>query len=324
MTEMEWLTSTDPSLMLDWTQSASVDHTNKAAQCQAYQILSARKLRLFACACCRQVWHLLTDERSRRAVEVAERYADGEATEAELGLACDEAQSCPHSHYPAGINDAATAAAWAAAREIVVGVQSLLNFIRNPAMQAALLRDIVGNPFRPVTFKITQPNRWICSHCGAVVYMPPKEGFGPCECGHWEWRQTTERDEWKTPTVLSLAQAAYTERRKGCPRCDFTGRISNNTARGQQMCPHCYGAETGTLDHDRLAVLSDALEESGCDNAEILNHLRGWDPTPPGMRCPEHSDRYYPCDEYSGTCYIPRRSPCYRGCWCLDLLLGKE
>jgi hypothetical protein len=47
------------------------------------------------------------------------------------------------------------------------------------------------------------------------------------------------------------------------------------------------------LDDARLAVLGDALEDAGCTDAELLTHLRG-----PG--------------------------PHVRGCWALDLVLGKE
>ena len=47
--------------------------------------------RLFACQCVRQVWHLLTDERSRTAIEVAERYAVGEATHDDLKAAARSA-----------------------------------------------------------------------------------------------------------------------------------------------------------------------------------------------------------------------------------------
>ena len=45
---------------------------------------SGRKLRLFACACCRRVWQRIKSLRCRNAVEVAERHADQQVTDDEL------------------------------------------------------------------------------------------------------------------------------------------------------------------------------------------------------------------------------------------------
>jgi hypothetical protein len=81
-----------------------------------------------------------------------------------------------------------------------------------------LLRDIFGNPFRPVTIDAN----------------------------------------WLTPTVQNFATAIYDDRA-----------------------------------FDRLPILADALEDSGCTNQDILNHCR------------------------SGGEHV-------RGCWVVDLLLGRK
>ena len=76
-----------------------------AATCKG--ILPDYVNRKFATQCCRQIWHLLTDERSRNAVEVAERFNEGKATAEELAAASGAAWDAAR--------DAASAAAWAAA-----------------------------------------------------------------------------------------------------------------------------------------------------------------------------------------------------------------
>src|SRR5262245_29030302 len=60
MNEEEWLTTTNAPAMLGFLG----------------QRKTTRKLRLFACACCRCHWERLLDKRSRRAVEMSEKYAD--------------------------------------------------------------------------------------------------------------------------------------------------------------------------------------------------------------------------------------------------------
>ena len=73
-----------------------------------------REIRLYAVWCARQVQHLMTDARSIAALDVAERYANGEATQAEL----DAAQAAAWAAWDAAgdaagaARDAAGAAAW--------------------------------------------------------------------------------------------------------------------------------------------------------------------------------------------------------------------
>jgi hypothetical protein len=108
---------------------------------------------------------------------------------------------------------------------------------------------------------------WCLNHVASMQEEPPSVNHTSllrCIFGN-PIRPATMNPAWQTPTVVALAHAAYENR----------------------ILP------AGTLEPARLAVLADALEEAGCDNAEIINHCRQ-----PGKHV--------------------------RGCWVVDLLLGKE
>jgi hypothetical protein len=206
---------------------------------------SERKIRLFEVACCRRIWQLLPDGRSRQAIEVAESFADAQATEEELETAADAAWSVwdadrerasaegkwdrgspdlPYTPSAAAYNVATPLGWWGGAPAFVAPHEITREATANSGMegaeQAVLLRDIFGNPFRPVA---VDPS-WLA---------------------------------WNGGIVVKLAQAVYDERA-----------------------------------FDRLPMLADALEEAACHDAGILTHCRG-----PG--------------------------PHVRGCWVVDLVLGK-
>ena len=110
-----------------------------------------RTLRLFAVWCARstplsdgrKVGDLLTDPRSLAALEVAERYAKGNATDDELAAAWaaarDAAWDAAGAAAGAAARDAAWAAAWAAARDAARDAAR--------AAQADQLRKMIPNPF---------------------------------------------------------------------------------------------------------------------------------------------------------------------------------
>ena len=144
LTELEWLLAEDARPLLAHLRTGPARR---------------RKLRLFACAVCRGSGDGLDTERGRRAAELAERFADGTALKREMSAARSAARGLPRA--------VANALAWRAAEIAAAWSPSTTT--------VALLRDVFGNPFRPVTVD----RAWLT---------------------------------WSDGTILQLARAAYEER----------------------------------------------------------------------------------------------------------------
>jgi hypothetical protein len=134
---------------------------------------------------------------------------------------------------------------------------------------ASLIRDVVGNPWRPHPF--SEPVRSLAE----LDRMPASSRFrrvGP------HMKERIERiPDWLTDHVVSMAQAIYDDR-------DFIS----------------------------LPILADALSDAGCNNADLLSHLRQ----------PSHVHGTQ-CRDQDGVCVWESVVHC-RGCWAVDLLLGME
>jgi hypothetical protein len=140
----------------DWAACTQVDLMLKGLDPKKHR----RKWVLFNCACCRHVWDRLPDDDCRAYVEAAERYALGTGLRKELGPLkgpVNVAIARSLSPNPAGWHAAVAAStvtntsrycAWNAAR--AVGDPGRVAYRRERHAQADLLREVVGNPFRPV------------------------------------------------------------------------------------------------------------------------------------------------------------------------------
>jgi hypothetical protein len=99
--------------------------------------------------CARQVQHLMTDERSLSALDVAERHANGEATDEQLAAARAAAW--------AAARDAARAAAWAAAWAAAGDAAGAAWAAAGDAARAAM-RDRQAAAFRQLVTTGTLPD----------------------------------------------------------------------------------------------------------------------------------------------------------------------
>lgn len=229
MTEAGWLACSDPDLMLEHLRGRRV-----------YD----RKLRLFACACCRLVWKWIKDERSRWAVEYAEHFADRRAKGHEMASAsraaftviADFVRELPAS----GTTDRDL--------EIEINVADAVWRTSNPSsIQGCIL--VIAQRTR-----FTERHHGEDGGKGAMQSRLLRDIFGRPH----PFPQVGMNRGWLTADMVALASSIYEDRA-----------------------------------FDRMPILADALEDGGCDSAEVLTHCRG-----------------------SG--------PHVRGCWVVDLILSKD
>jgi hypothetical protein len=151
VTEEEWLNSTDPRELLK----------------SFGKRVSRRKARLFAVACCRRAWRMLTDSRIRYVLELTEQFADGLVTKKQLAPAYQEATAAINGnrgwftlpeHAALGVLCAASTS-----RDVVGGAIDAAQYVafalgELPSashVHADLVRNIFGNSFRSVTISST-------------------------------------------------------------------------------------------------------------------------------------------------------------------------
>jgi hypothetical protein len=247
MTEDEWLAAMHPHPMLDFLRGTTSD----------------RKLRLFACACCRRIWPALKRRGSRKAVETCEMYADNLATIEKLQAA------------HASAHDAFARVQWAAeSDEETTPARAAIYLGAGTDFHAALTADGAA-----ATFGVKTRER---------DYKRRKKAANA------EGREEPIWDQYDAVYRTAQAEEARTQTR--LLRCvignpfrpvafDPAWRTSTAAALAEQMY--------ASRDFGAMPILADALQEAGCEDAAILSHCRG-------------------------------TGPHVRGCWVVDLVLGKE
>jgi hypothetical protein len=172
MSKRMWLAGTDPIVLLDLLGRQERVALFKKGR---------RRLRLFACACCRAVGELLAGEAAWEAIAVNERFADGRASQGELdrarklagreeaafraeqfrqlSLELQHATAQAHLALTAALQSQAlnTARLTALHSRIAAAIHKAGTFVPPPPIAQAesrkcceLLRDIFGDPFRPL------------------------------------------------------------------------------------------------------------------------------------------------------------------------------
>ncbi len=224
---------------------------------------SDRKVRLLAVACCRRVWSSLEQEEFRDAVRKAESFADGLADRAGMLQAHEKARAIFAKLHGKdnGPGAALTASGFPSPPKSLL--QRVADVLDDPWWEDEFDK---GDPLAPALVTARHAARAAadlqgqkCVPDAPATIAEHREQTALVRCLFGSpFRPRPVCAAWLTSKVRALADGIYMERA-----------------------------------FDRMPLLADALEASGCTNAEVIEHCR------------------------SGRQHA-------RGCWVVDLLLGKD
>jgi len=267
MTEAEWLACTDPTPMLEFLRGKMSSQDLRLPSGTVVQVpiypeckVSDRKMRLFACACCRRLWHLLSDERSRQAIEVAECFVDGLATQDEYDETTKAAQEAAERQYFT-VHDAAEEAAASLNPDDpdtqfwVHGAHECASSASAAAHAAWYAAGLSCPPGDAVD--AAEKATYALAHDASPILFSE-------ECNpDLTLRKSVEEAEEKV-------QAALLRDVAGNLFCSTQLASSWRTQTVRQVAEAIYRERA----FDRMPILADALEEAGCTNQDILAHCR--------------------------------------------------
>lgn len=251
---------------------------------------SQRKLLLFGVAGCEATRRVEFNTHEIEALDAVERFAEGGVVAGDVVRAIADLPRSLAVHFVGPVwrlteffKTDLSVAAW---RSALVRTMEW----EQPRGLAAVAREVLGNPFRPT--------RKQCPGCKGERFTGFQGSDSVADAFAIELmnracrvcnRDNKTQEEWHgfvpgvepawlSADVLRMAASAYDDREFG-----------------------------------ELFMIADALEEAGCDEQDVLQHLRGFQRHP---LCRE-------ADGHAPECWLPLEVGHCRGCWVLDLILDK-
>jgi hypothetical protein len=269
---------------------ADAEPNSRAELDAAVAALPVRKQLLFWTACCRRTDDLLRDDRVRRALDLTEAFADGSAGIDELVAL--------HSDLHSAVFDAFDGrySAEAQADFCIHPADSLASAVECAAYAVGTLFErAVGDRTPPVVDLSTVQGRTPHQHArGALA----------CRAGAmavWAYNQEAPGCRGRPRSKVHKVHRFVYDRLRRDEELVQVGLVSEIRAPGtwpdlaRWRTGDVVGLARGVYEDrafDRLGLLADALQDAGCSDEQVLGHCR--------------SDGHV------------------RGCWLIDLVLGKS